>query len=730
MMKNVFLRSFLTICLLVSIFIAILLSFTLSSTKGIDRIGVSIKHTNQVIIKSQELMTSLYGMLAAQRGYLLTRNQNFLNTYNRKKADISSLIGTLTELTQDNPAQGIRLIELQKYFFEFSTALEQRMNSTGKADPDEFLQKTQELNILMNSIIRMGNEILDQEYKLLDQRAQRVDRLREQYIITLVVGGIFAGGILLMLNGFLLNAQLRRTHAEKSLEETEERMRLAIRGTNDGIYDWDLVNNSIYVSPRLLGILGYTEKEVDNSVEAMNALVHPQDLETLLAMVNDHLRGMSPEFSHIFRMLHKDGHAIWIHSRGKAIFNQDGKPVRLVGAHRDISSIKEYELKLEEAKANAEKTSRAQSDFLAHMSHEIRTPLTAISGVAEIIQNTPGSFSEREQALIRILGSSAASLKELVNNILDYSKIQSSEFLLTEKTFPLGPFLRQIADMMAEQAEAKKIDFSYDFSAVEQDSFYGDNPRLRQIIINLTDNAIKFTPKGFVKLRAYTVTDKNVKYLRIKVEDSGVGLDPENLEFIFERFTQADASDSRKYGGMGLGLPISQKLAEFMQGSITAESAPGAGSAFTLTLPCRTPAEETGPAPEAVRRSAGSAEPRILLVEDYEGNIVVLSYILESMGIPFDVARTGVEALQHWRNRSYQLILMDIQMPEMDGFTATRTIREIEEETGREHTPIIGMTAHALVGDREKCIQAGMDTYVPKPLDETDLKTKILAYVS
>ena len=228
--------------------------------------------------------------------------------------------------------------------------------------------------------------------------------------------------------------------------------------------------------------------------------------------------------------------------------------------------------------------------------------------------------------------------------------------------------------------------------------------------------------------------------LEIEVADTGIGIDPDKFDIIFERFKQADSSVSRKYGGTGLGLPISKNLALLMGGDISLQSEPGKGSVFTLVVPFKVALDDDGPDAVPDRmvaeklndqiRAAVNDQSKVLLVEDYEGNIVVIGYILEELGLSFDVARTGLEALNLWKQRHYDVILMDVQMPEMDGLTASTHIRTIEAEKNIDRTPIIGMTAHALVADKDKCIAAGMDAYLPKPIIEADLKGQILKYVS
>jgi CheY-like chemotaxis protein len=287
---------------------------------------------------------------------------------------------------------------------------------------------------------------------------------------------------------------------------------------------------------------------------------------------------------------------------------------------------------------------------------------------------------------------------------------------------------------MAVRAQEKGLKFVFDYKDVEGVTFIGDKIRLRQILMNLIGNAMKFTHEGSVNVTARSVDVDGQPSLEIAVADTGIGIDPKNYDLIFERFRQADPSVSRKYGGTGLGLPISKNLAHAMGGSLKLESEAEKGSVFTVTVPLRdsiVPEASPAIAKAVVHQLKVGREGRshILLVEDYEGNIAVLSYILESLDCDFDVARTGLQGVNLWKDKSPDLILMDVQMPEMDGLTATRQIRKIEEEQGLPRTPIIGMTAHAFVEDKDKCTAAGMDSYLPKPIAEADLIAEIARYL-
>lgn len=574
-----------------------------------------------------------------------------------------------------------------------------------------------------------------QESGVLGPEIQAIKDANKKFGKLAEIGIALSSFLLILLNAYALVYYRRRARGENSIKEEEERLRLAIRGTNDGVYDWNLKSQQLYWSPQFKRILGYEDGEIEASRATLDDLVHPADRDQMWATIRKYLSRDLSELTCIFRLRHKTGRWVWIHMRGRALFDEEGRAQRLAGTYSDISSLKEYEERLEEAKTQAEKANAAKTEFLAHMSHEIRTPLTSISGVAEILLNQKKDLSEKQLQLAKVLYYSTASLKELINDILDFSKIESGQLELEEKPFALAELFQEISDTLSVRAQEKGLKFSFNYKSLEDIVFLGDKIRLRQILMNLIGNALKFTHQGFVEITASRKEYGGVPVMEIAVRDSGIGIDKKNFSLIFERFRQADASVSRKYGGSGLGLPISKNLVEGMGGRIALESDVGKGSKFTVTLPLRVAEDGQGmDTPEGYGaihplRSGEEARGRILLVEDYEGNIAVLSYILEAMGYAYDIARTGLEALNLWKDKRHDVILMDVQMPEMDGLTATRQIRKMEEELGLERTPIIGMTAHAFVEDKDKCAEAGMDLYLAKPISEGDLRAEISKYL-
>ncbi|MGZ9097050.1 MAG: ATP-binding protein [Micavibrio sp.] len=704
-----------------------------SKDSTISESDLSIDQTREIITQAQETLTLIYRTISIQRGYLLSADESMLVDYDANKAMLTETLARLKELTSRDAAQESRADELQHHYLMLVETLDsmiQKYKTDSNLTRMEDLEKVKESR---KSLDRVASTILAESYETLNAYIQQLEKTKKSLYTQLSIGIVLASLALTFLNYYFLYIQGRRVSAEESLEEAEERLRLAIKGTNDGIYDWDIETKELYWSPQYKNLLGYEDHEIQASREMMDSLLHPDDREQLWEKTYKYLHRELSELSCVFRLKHKTGHWIWVSMRGKALFDEDGKAVRLIGTISDISKLKEYEAQLEEAKIHAEHANESKTEFLAHMSHEIRTPLTSISGVAEILLNQSKNFTDKQQQLIKVLNYSTTNLKELINDILDFSKIESGQLELEDKPFRLQDLFDEITGTMSIRAQEKGLRFTFNYQDVADTTFVGDKIRLRQILMNLIGNALKFTQEGSVEILAQKKDFDGTPALQIDVQDTGIGIDPENHALVFERFRQADPSVSRKYGGTGLGLPISKNLVESMGGRIMLESELGKGSLFTVLLPLRIAQTQDIGSPPPIRKTVvhqtrigkKDVKSRVLLVEDYEGNIALLSYILETLGCPFDVARTGLEGLNLWKEHHHDLILMDVQMPEMDGLTATKKIRRMESELGLPRTPIIGMTAHAFVEDKDKCTAAGMDTYLAKPIAEKDLIAEI-----
>jgi PAS domain S-box-containing protein len=513
-----------------------------------------------------------------------------------------------------------------------------------------------------------------------------------------------------------VSAQIARKRMEDALRESEARYRLLADHATDMIVRADLSGRRHYVSPASRDLLGYAPEELVGT--RPQDFVHPDEAAGLAGIFSRLQEGRTERATGTYRLRHRNGTWVWVEDNLHLVRDAQGTPLEVISASRDVTERQRQSCELRLAKERAEEASQAKTEFLAVMSHETRTPLNGILGYADLLLNSQGLSQEqhRHAERIRIAGS---ALLMIVNDILEFSELEAGKTQLQSEPFSPEVLLDSAISIVKASADQKGVALEVDIAGPMPDLLVGDQDRLRQILLNLLNNAIKFTPQGRVVLsvRPKAVSETRC-HLRFAISDTGIGIEDEKLSRLFQMFSQVDGSVRRRFGGTGLGLAISQRLAQLMGGEIHVDSTVGRGSTFWFEVPLEV-ASRADYAEAVDHRSAPTRSARILLVEDNDINQEIARAMLESEGHEVDVASDGSVAVTRVQAARYDLVLMDVQMPVMDGLTATRRIRALDGLA--RDLPIIALTANVLPQQIHAFREAGMSDYIGKPFKRDEL---------
>jgi PAS domain S-box-containing protein len=509
----------------------------------------------------------------------------------------------------------------------------------------------------------------------------------------------------------------------KNPDEAQAYLAAIIASSDDAILSKNL--NGIITSWNKSAerIFGYTAEEIVG--RHIGILVPSERMQEEETIISNLKKGVRIDHFETLRR-HKDGQLIPVSITVSPIYDSRGNIIGASNVSRDVSERHRTDAALKEI-------NQKKDEFLANMSHELRTPMNAVIGLANLLQASD-ALSARDRKFVDTLKISADNLLELINDLLDFSRIESGAIELEEVEFNLTEQVEKVVSVMNVKAREKGLVLHVHYAPALNRFYLGDPLRIHQILMNLVSNAVKFTEQGLVEVTigGRPAVDGEVAQVVIKVSDTGIGIPRDKQQTIFEKFIQADASTTRRYGGSGLGLAIVKGLVDKMHGAIEVDSDTGIGTTFTVNLPLRH--TERLSSIESFSATAATMRPQarkiVLLVEDYEPNILVASSLLELLGYDYDVAHNGIEALRKFVHCRYDVILMDVQMHDLDGLEASRRIRQIEAEKRLPHTTIIAMTAHARSEDKDKCLDAGMDDFIAKPFDPALLSRTLAAYVN
>lgn len=711
----------------------------ISKSRSASREAIESFHLHN---KLQNIVKNIILTESRVRGFVITGDSNFIigvqDTLNLLKQELAGL--QKASMNQYNQASFTTLASLIEKRILTNNEIINVYTRFGKAQAEKRIS-SKAGSILRDSITDLSMQLEKELYEKL-QAGIAQNRRRTLYVLftsrLLTILGL--GGIVI-LSLLVIRHILRQQHLIQELEqanENETQARHNIEQISTEIQD--LYNNapcgyhSIDEEARIIAIndtelkwLGYTREEVVGKLYVYDIL----DEETAKS-VRENFSTFKKNGSVRERRLTmrtKTGETFPVVLNSIAVYDANGNYVSSRSTIFDITQQQKTETALKEARQQAIESANVKEQFLANMSHEIRTPINSVIGFTNLLQKT--AMTEEQQQFVNLIQSASENLLTIINDILDISKIEAGMLRIEKNPFSLRGLCNSIETMFYHRAREKNLSFSLYIQDTIPDTLNGDAVRLTQIMVNLISNAIKFTQKGGISISITTLSQNNDQVrLRFSVKDSGIGISADKVETIFERFQQGETDTTRKYGGTGLGLSIVKNLVQLQGGDITVESEPGKGTEFIFeigyslvtlgeTLP-------TSLADKTAITAGAFPDARILVAEDNSMNQLLIKFTFQSWKMNYELADNGAKAIEWLQRSSFDLVLLDIQMPLMDGYATAQAIRkELKSDI-----PIIAMTAHALAGEREKCISYGMNDYISKPIHEKELFSLLKKYLS
>lgn len=725
----------LKIILTFSLSICVLLivgAYAYKSTTEYKKSSEWVSHTQEVINEAQAILLYVEDIETAQRGYVITKKEKFLNPYKRGLEELPRAHLRLNHLVRDNPPQRRLLAKINKLiiqkceFAEHSITVRQKVGFEASQD----LINSEEGDSLMNSIRSLSEQFIANEEAFL---GGRLGDSNKQFANTaaIILASVFLAILVILITlYFFLKDHSRRLRSEKMVKASEERTKQFLESLPLGVLVLSAEGIPYYTNNEAIKILGsgitkrnnYTElKQIYKTYRTGTDEVYSPDRFPIARVLKGEKNICVEDVE-----IEKEGKRVPLRINATHTTNENGEIEFAIAVFEDITSVKETEKELRDAKKTAEESSMLKEMFLANMSHEIRTPMNAVIGFTDLLMKR--NLPEEEMGYIRMIKTSGENLLRIINDILDISKIESGLMAFESHPIDIRALFASIQVMFTQKAKEKNIGLAFHDDPNIPSTVMGDPTRLTQIIINLLGNSLKFTREGHVEVSAKLVgKEEDTVQIEFTVKDTGIGIPAEKLNTVFERFTQAEKHTTRKYGGTGLGLNIVKQLIELQGGSIVVNSTEGQGSEFKCVLSFSTVVES---APVHSIHSKKYKESdyeqlktlKILVVEDSPINVKFIFALFDNYGITADHAENGKVAVERLASQSYDIILMDIEMPEMNGYETTTYIRE----TLKSSVPIIAMTAHTMAGESEKCIQLGMNAYVSKPIREDLLFSKMI----